>query len=374
MSNITRRDCIQGTLAALTVAGAQSALGSLPQQSRAPLRTKPAGKGGLIFTERMYPDERHKVALAVQSGLKYAILDVSRALNSVSRERYYETLDYIKCDLQQKGIGIAGIESHPVRTIKIRFGLPGRDEELENYVAAVKALGKVGIPLICWHFTAWPEGTKNWVRTRVDAPGRGGALTLEFDLAASQRLGLTEAGEISEDKVWANIEYFVKAVVPVAESANVKMALHPDDPPMPAVRGLSRVVISAKNYRRILDMAPSPNHGVTFCQANFKLMGEDIAALAREWIAQKKILYVHWRDLEGDTRYFKEVFHDEGPTDMAEMLRIYAEGDYDLPLRADHAPTMDGDSNEEPGYAFTGKVLAIGYMKGIMDALHLRYT
>jgi mannonate dehydratase len=328
----------------------------------------------LIFTDRLYPNEDHKIALAAQSGLKYVIVDVSRVLNSTSRERYAEALDYIKCDLQRKGVGIAGIESHPVKTYAIRMGLPGRDKELENYIAAVAALGKVGIPLICWHFTPWPDTTKNWVRTRIDAPARGGALTLEYDRNASDRLGLTEAGQITEDKVWSNIEYFLNAVIPAAEKANVKMALHPDDPPITPVRGLGRIVISANNYRRIMDMVPSPNNGVTYCQANFKLMGEDIAALAREWIAQRKILFVHWRDLEGDVNYFKETFHDNGPTDMAEMLKIYAQADYDLPLRPDHAPTMDGDSNEEPGYAFTGKVFAIGYMKGIMDALHLHYT
>jgi mannonate dehydratase len=374
MLKVNRRDCIQGTLAALTLAGARTALGSSPQEPRAPRRTTPSGKGGLIFTERFYPNEDHKIALSVQSGLKYTIIDVSPVLGSVSRERYVETLEQIKCGLQQKGLGIAGIESHPVKTVKIRLGLPGRDEELEDYVAAVTALGKVGIPMLCWHFTACPPNITSWVRTRVDAPARGGALTTEFDRAAAQRLGLTEAGVVPEEKIWANLEYFLKAVIPVAEKANVKMALHPDDPPVSPMRGIGRVITSAKNYRRMMDMVPSPINGVTYCQANFKLMGEDIAALAREWIAQKKIFFVHWRDVDGDTRYFKETFQDNGPTDMAEMLRIYSEADYDLPIRPDHDPTMDGDPNDQPGYAFTGKVFAVGYMKGIMDGLHLHYT
>jgi mannonate dehydratase len=371
MSQITRRDCIQGTLAALTVAGAGTVAAAPPQEPQAPRRTAPSGKGGLIFTERFHPNEEHKVALSVQSGLKYTILDVAPALESVSRERYVETLEQLKFELQRKGLGIAGIESHPVNCFKTRMGLPGRDAEMEDYVAAVAALGKVGIPMLCWHFMVGPL---SWARTRKDAPARGGALTTEFDLAAAQRLGLTEVGEVPEEKVWANLEYFLKAVIPVAEKANVKMALHPDDPPKSPLRGIGRVVISAKNYRRIMDMVPSPINGVTFCQANFKLMGEDIAALAHEWIAQKKLFFVHWRDVDGTNQYFKETFQDNGPTDMAQMLRIYSEADYDLPIRPDHAPTMDGDPNDQPGYAFAGKVLAIGYMRGIMDALHLHYT
>jgi D-mannonate dehydratase len=363
MSEFTRRTYLQGTLAALSAAA--------PQDSRAPRRVAPSGSGGLVFTERFSHTEQHKVALSLQSGLKYAILEVAPFLNSVSRERYPEVLGEIKDGLARQGLGIAGVESHPVDCYKARLGLPGRDAEIENYVAAIAALGKVGIPMICWNWMCGPVG---WARTRVDAPARGGALTSEFDFRAAERMGLTEAGQVPEDRVWASLEYFLKAVIPAAEKANVKMALHPDDPPHSPLRGIARIVTSAANYRRILDMAPSPVHGITYCQANFKLMGEDIAALAQEWIAQKKIFFVHWRDLEGDVRYFKETFQDNGPTDMAAMLRIYAAAPYDLPIRPDHAPTMDGDPNDQPGYAFTGKVLAIGYMKGILDALHLRYT
>ncbi len=369
MSEFTRRGYLQGTLAALTAAGA--AASPRPQEPHVPRRSTPSGKGGLVFTELLYPTEQHKIALSAQCGLKSAILGVAQALDSVSRERYVEVLEQLKSDLQRQGLGIAGVESHPVNCYKARLGLPGRDEEIENYSAAIAAMGKVGIPMICWNWMCGPVG---WARTRVDVPARGGALTSEFDLKAAQRMGLTAAGEVPEERVWASLEYFLKAVIPAAERANVKMALHPDDPPHSPLRGVARIVVNAKNYRRIMEMAPSPVNGVTYCQANFKLMGEDIAALAKEWIAQKKIFFVHWRDVEGTVEYFRETFHDNGPTDMPEMLRIYAAADYDLPIRCDHAPTMDGDANDQPGYAFTGKVLAIGYMKGILDAAHLRYA
>jgi len=321
------------------------------------------------FTERFSPDETLKITLGVQSGLKHAIVDVLPVLCTVARDRYVECLEGIQEDFRKKGLAIAGIESHPVTADKIRLGLPGRDEELTNYVAAIEALGKVGIRMLCYHFMAGVS----WYRTRVDLPARGGALTTEFDLQVARRQGLTEWGEVSEDKLWRNIEYFLKAVIPVAEKAGVQMALHPDDPPISPLRGIGRIVNSARNYRHIMNMVPSPVNGVTFCQANFKLMGEDLAALAREWCSEKKIFFVHFRDVDGSREHFRETFHDNGPTDMAEMLKIYGECGFEGPIRPDHAPTMEGEANDHPGYAMEGKILAIGYMKGIMDGLHIQY-
>ena len=142
-----------------------------------------------------------------------------------------------------------------------------------------------------------------------------------------QKLGLAEWGDVSSDKLWENITYFLKAVIPVAEKAGVKMALHPDDPPVSPLRGIGRILTSAQSYRRVLNLAPSPVNGITFCQANFKLMGEDVEALVREWCSQKKIFFVHFRDIEGTREHFRETFHDNGPTDMARSLRCMSSAD-----------------------------------------------
>jgi mannonate dehydratase len=261
------------------------------------------------------------------------------------------------------------VESHPVPAEKIKLGLPGRDEEIENYIAAIRALSEIGVPLVCYN---WMAGI-GWFRTRTDTPGRGGALISEFDRAEAERAGLTEWGRVPEEKIWSNLDYFLKAVIPVAERVGIKMALHPDDPPVSPLRSIGRILTSAANYRRVLQMVPSPANGITFCQANFKLMGEDIAALAREWCGQKKIFFVHFRDVEGTREHFRETFHDNCPVDLAQMLRIYHECGFAGPIRPDHAPTLDGESNDKPGYAMGGKVLAIGYMKGAMDALRIPY-
>ena len=275
MSKITRRNCLQGTLAALGAAGSVA--------HAEPDKSLPRPKGGIKFAEVFGTGQSSRLKLAAQLGVNHAIL--TSALMKARPEDYVATLEKAQAEFKTYGITIEGVESHPVPAEKIKLGLPGRDEEIENYKAAIVAMGKVGIPVLCYN---WMAGI-GWYRTRTDVLERGGALTSEFDLATAQKEGLTQYGEISEEKIWSNLEYFLKAVIPVAEKARVKMALHPDDPPLSPLRGIGRILTSAKNYRRVMDIAPSPINGITFCQANFRLMGEDIGALAKEWCRQKKI-------------------------------------------------------------------------------------
>jgi mannonate dehydratase len=324
--------------------------------------------GGIQISEVFSSGQASKFRLARQIGINHAIL-TGLPFGKIPRSQYYETLDKIQAEFKAAGITIAGVESHPVPAEKIKLGLDGRDEEIENYLAAIEALSKAGISMVCYNFMAGI----GWYRTRTDVPERGGALTSEFDYEAAQKQGLTKWGEVSEEKIWSNLEYFLKAVIPVAEKFKVNMALHPDDPPISPLRGIGRILTSAKNYRRVLAMVPSPVNGITFCQANFKAMGEDIEALAREWCRQKKIFFIHFRDIEGKGPHFRETFHDNGPTNMSRMLKTYYDSGFRGPMRPDHAPTLEGESNDNPGYAMAGKILAVGYMKGMMDALRIPY-
>jgi mannonate dehydratase len=115
-------------------------------------------------------------------------------------------------------------------------------------------------------------------------------------------------------------------------------------------------------------MAPSDSSGMTFCQGTFAAMGVDVPASIRRFGRRKKIFFAHFRDVRGAVPTFQETFHDEGDTDMAEAIRAYREVGFDGPMRPDHAPTMEGESNSDPGYATRGKVFAIGYLKGLIDA------
>lgn len=355
MPDFTRRRCLKTSMG---LAGAAAVAPS------AALAARKTPAGGIKFTEIFSPGQADRCRLARQMGISHAIAGVNGALSQVRREQYVDTLMRIRSEFADAGLTISGVESHPVPAEKIKLGLPGRDEEIENYKEAIVALKRAGIPMICYN---WMAGL-GWYRTKVNVPGRGGALVSEFDNEDATRQGLTEWGQISEEKVWANIEYFLKAVMPVADKVGMQMALHPDDPPLSPLRGIGRIATSAANYRRIMSIVPSPLNGVTFCQANFKLMGEDLEPLVREWCGQKKIFFVHFRDVEGTREHFRETFHDNGSTDMARMLKVYSECGFTGPMRPDHAPTMEGESNDNPGYAMTGKVFAFGYMRGILDA------
>ncbi len=334
------------------------------------MRKSYAGKGTIQIAELFSLGEDHKVRLARQIGITHAIVTVTPATRGRSRAQYAEALAKVKADFNAAGMTFAGVESHPVSAERIKLGLPGRDEEIENYMEVIRVLARLGVPMVCYN---WMAGL-GWFRTKSDVRARGGALISEFDLQDADKLGLTEWGTVSEEAIWKNLEYFLNAVMPVADEVGMKMALHPDDPPLSPLRGIGRILTSAAAFRRVLGLYPSPMNGITFCQATFRLMGEDIAELVAEWCAQRKIFFVHLRDVEGSSAKFRETFHDNCPVDLAQMLRIYHDHGFEGPMRPDHAPTLDGESNDKPGYAMGGKVFAVGYMKGAMDALSIPYA
>jgi len=353
---LSRRDCFQASLAAALPATAAPATKKSP---------------GLIqLSEILNPGEAGRMKLSKQIGINHAIAGVSGILSRVPRSEYLPTLLKAKEQYEAAGLTIAGVESHPVPAEKIKLGIAGKDEEIENYIAAIEALSKAGIKMVCYNFMAG----LGWYRTKTNVPERGGALTSEFNVDEAEAQGLTKFGEVSEAQMWKNMQYFQEAIIPVAEKWGVNMALHPDDPPIAKLRGISRILISAANYRRVLKMVPSPVNGVTFCQANFVAMGEDVYQLAEEWCKEKKCYFVHYRDISGKGGHFRETFHDNGPTDMPRLLKIYADNGFRGPIRPDHAPTLEGEANDRPGYAMGGKVFAIGYMKGIMQSLGIDFA
>src|SRR6476661_6909299 len=146
----------------------------------------------------------------------------------------------------------------------------------------------------------------NWLRTDLNTPSRGGSVVTSFDYAQVQDLPDTELGPITEEELWENLAYFLRRVVPVAEKANVKLAMHPDDPPLSPIRGVGRIMRSIDNFQRLLDMAPSPMNGITLCQGNFTLMTKDLPSAIRSYGRQGKIFFIHFRDVRGTPEKFDE--------------------------------------------------------------------
>jgi mannonate dehydratase len=126
---------------------------------------------------------------------------------------------------------------------------------------------------------------------------------------------------------------------------------------------------SIENYQKLLDLYPSPINGISLCQGNFTLMTDDLPSVIRHFGRQNKIFFVHFRDVRGTPESFVETFHDDGKTDMLECMRAYRDIGFEGVCRPDHVPTMEGDSNRSPGYSSIGRLFAIGYLKGLREAV-----
>lgn len=318
----------------------------------------------LFFSDK--PDK--KWVLTQQMGVKYAIAKLAPELTGKNPPWDFDSLKSSKDQFAANGFDLIGLEGDQMDMMRIKLGLPGRDEDIEKYKQMLKNMGKLNISLLCYNFMA-----TGWFRTNKIIPERGGAVVTGYDIEEAKLLPDTQYGRITADQIWDNYSYFINQVMPVAEESGVKMALHPDDPPVPELQGIARVLINADAIRKALSFSNSPAHGLTFCQGTYKTMGEDLPALIEEFGRKQKIFFVHIRDVEGDRYKFRETFHDNGPTDMPGMLSLYKKVGFEGPIRSDHVPTMAGEKNEHAGYEMNGNLFGIGYIRGIMDTLNIPY-
>ena len=306
-------------------------------------------------------------SLVSQCGVKHVVgmFDQNPRGNGLEKPWHYEPLRKAKASYSSGGFALAVVESRPPMG-KIKLGLPDRDDEIEEVATLIRALGKLDVPVWCYEWMP----VINWVRTRMDIPGRGGALVTGFDRVESEKMPAVDVGDITEEDLWNNLRYFLERIIPVAEEAGVKLAMHPDDPPLSPARGTPRIMRSIEGYEKLLDIVPSQSNGIALCQGNFALMTDDLPGVIRHFGGMKKIFFVHFRDVKGSIEHFEEAFHDEGKTDMVECMRAYRETGYNGVCRPDHVPTMEGDSNKLPGYSSIGRLFAIGYLRGIMHAVY----
>jgi mannonate dehydratase len=305
--------------------------------------------------------------LAKQAGVDWAVggLPFGEAFNGADAPWDYLPLLRMKQRYESGGFKLAVIEARPPLN-NAKRGLPGRDEEIATVCTLIENMGRLGIPVWCYEWMT----DFNWLRTNTMTPSRGGSVVTSFDYALVQDAPPTELGPIGEDELWRNLEYFLKKVIPVAEKWNVKLAMHPDDPPLSPIRGVGRIMRSVENYQRLLDMLPSPMNGITMCQGNFTLMTDDLPGVIRDFGRQGKIFFVHFRDVEGTPEKFQETWHDAGKTDMLACLKAYKDIGFEGVLRPDHVPTVEGDSNENAGYSSFGRLYAIGYIRGLRQAVY----
>jgi mannonate dehydratase len=265
--------------------------------------------------------------------------------------------------VEDAGFRLTVLEDNPPMD-RLRLGLPGREEELEDVLELIRVMGKLDIEVWCYNWMP----LVSWSRTSTALPGRGGALVSRFDARAWDGVADPPGAPIEEDRLWDTLAWFLERAVPVAEGAGVKLALHPDDPPIPSLRGVARIVRSLDAYERVFALQPSPANGMTMCQGNVALMTDDLPAAITRFGTQRRIHFVHFRDVRGTPEDFVETFVDEGPTDMAACIRAYLAAGVDAPLRTDHSPTLTGDAAPVPGYPTLGRLHAVGYVQGLLAA------
>ena len=241
----------------------------------------------------------------------------------------------------------------------IKAGDAQRDLCIEKVIKMFPIMRDLDIDTICFNWMAHI----GWLRTSSSYPERGGATVTEFNIADFKPTG----AKITAQELWSNYTYFVKAVIPEAEKYGIKLALHPDDPPVPVLGDVERIMINKANIKKaVYDIVQSDSLGITMCQANYFIMGEDLEKTIEEFA--DKIYLVHFRNTKGVPNHFRETFHDNGDIDMAALMRAYMKNGVDVPIRVDHVPTMAGERSTLAGYDAMGRLFAIGYLKGILDA------
>ena len=287
----------------------------------------------------------------------------------------YEDFTRVIAMLRAHGLRLAALENFsPNFWADILLDGPRKREQMEDLKRLVQDAGKAGVPIIGYNFSI--AGVWGWTR-RPEA--RAGAMTTVFDMAAIDpdepipdgmvwnmryRDGHASAPpvRVADAELWDRLSYFLRELVPVAEEAGVRLAAHPDDPPASRLRGTARLVNSHEKYDRLLSIVDSPSNALEFCLGSLQEMpGGDIYETTRRFARARKIAYVHFRNVRGKVPSYVESFVDDGDIDMAEIVKILAEEDYDGVLVPDHVPELHCPAPWHAGHAYT-----VGYMRALV--------
>jgi mannonate dehydratase len=276
----------------------------------------------------------------------------------------FQTLAQFRTRVESWGLKLEAIESMPQHFWdQIQGGGPQRDEQIENARRSIRNMGRAGIPIFGY---SWQPLLV--ARTGNNPVGRGGATVSMYDHALGKRAPLSELGPMSDAQQWERLTYFLEAVIPVAEEEGVTLALHPDDPPVPDTAGVARIIRSVEALKRALDIVPSPNNCLEFCQGTVAEMcssAEEVYEAIRYFGSRDKIAYVHFRNVSSGVPAFQETFIDDGYVDMLQAMRAYHDVGFDGVLTPDHVPGMVGDTR----WGHRGRAYSVGYIKALIKAV-----
>jgi mannonate dehydratase len=291
--------------------------------------------------------------------------------------------------VNQAGLSISVIESIPVHE-DIKLGRPTRDRLADQYCESIRHMGELGIPVLCYNFMP----IFDWTRTDLAMRMPDGSTALAYDDAALSRIELSRGTgdlpgwataydasslnaliesykQVNDERLWENFAWFLERVVPAAESANVKLAIHPDDPPWP-IFGLPRIITNAAALERLTRIVDSPANGVTFCTGSLGASPDnDLPAMIRSLGARGRIHFMHCRNVKRTgERQFNEVPHPSefGSVDMLAVMRALRDVGFTGPMRPDHGRMIWGEQGR-PGYGLYDRALGAMYLQGLWEGV-----
>ncbi len=289
-----------------------------------------------------------------------------------------EELGGLKAAVNAEGLELEAIENlDPSHWHDVLLDGPKKREQLEDLKTIVRRMGKVGIPVLGYNFSlagVWGHVVGPWAR--------GGAQSVAFLGDEGPRQTPIPNGQIwnmvydpdappgsvpaiGHDELWRRLGDFLAALVPVAEECGVRLAAHPDDPPMPTLRGTPRLVYQPWMYQRLLDMAPSRSNALEFCLGTIQEMSEgSVYEAADQYSRQGALAYVHFRNVRGKVPKYHEMFIDEGDIDVLRVLRILKTNGYEGVVIPDHTPSLDCAAPWHAGMAY-----AAGYLRAALQAV-----
>ena len=285
-----------------------------------------------------------------------------------------EQLKSLRADIEESGLILAAIENlDPAHWHDILLDGPQRPQQIEKVKTIIRRLGEAGIPVLGYNFSiagvcgriSVPEGRGHAVTVGMDGPTddvpvpNGTVWNMVYDPEAPPGT----VSPITSEQLWQHLADFLEAVVPVAEEAGVTLAAHPDDPPLPVLRGQPRLVYQPRLYQKVLDLKASPRNALEFCVGTLVEMTEgNIYDVVDFYSRQGKLAYVHLRNVRGKVPHYRETFIDDGDVDALRVVEILKQNHFEGVIIPDHTPQMDCGAPWHAGMAF-----ALGYFRAVLQ-------
>ncbi len=282
----------------------------------------------------------------------------------------------IRREIEDAGLVLAAIENlDPAIWHDVLLDGPKRAQHIEQVKTIIRRMGEAGIPVLGYNFsiagvcgrTSGPLGRGRATTVGMDGPVEDVPVPngMVWNMVFDQYAAPGSLPSISHEELWIRLERFLREVVPVAEQAGVRLAAHPDDPPMPTMRQQPRLVYQPDMYQRLIDIVPSKSNSLELCVGTVAEMTEgSVYDAVDRYSNQGKIAYVHLRNVIGKVPHYRETFIDEGEVDMVRILSILKQNNFDGVIIPDHTPQMSCAAPWHAGMAHT-----IGFIEAVLATL-----